>query len=237
MSSTNDLLTATMGGAAQDYEGIIANMVSRHMGLNRQSAKFDDVVTDITSDLVIAAQEGGLQLAIAKAKANSSDDETLAKNMKSVFMTGVWYRIQTAIRNKKRKTITFSEIEAIAKSDSAKESDKLLFDVLAVDKKRGNEEHEYRSYGQMIMDELETMALASEWGNKTRLAKRYRLAKQMVPGKLAGKTMTELRDEFAVKSLATMQAIFDDMAKATAWVASKTQNEILLFGTASVEAA
>lgn len=233
MSAMNDLLVATMGGAVQDYEGIIASMVVSRMGLVRNSAKFEEVVADVTSDLVISSQTGGFATSIAKAKENSTTPEELVKNMKSVFMSGVWYRIQTAIRNKKKRITTFSDLEDSVPQDNRKNES--VFEVLTIDKKRGNEHHEYLSYGDMIVEELEVMATAAEWINKNRLARRYRLAKEMVPGRLAGKSMLELKDEFSVKSRATMQDIFHDMQRAMSSVAKKTQNDILLRGTASVE--
>ena len=233
MSAMNDLLVATMGGAAQDYEGIIASMVVSRMGLVRNSAKFEEVVADVTSDLVVSSQTGGFATSIAKAKENSSTPEELVKNMKSVFMSGVWYRIQTAIRNKKKRIATFSDLEDSIPQDNRKNES--VFEVLTIDKKRGNEQHEYLSYGDMIVEELEVMAVAAEWINKNRLARRYRLAKEMVPGRLSGKSMLELKDEFSVKSRATMQDIFHDMQRAMSSVAKKTQNDILLRGTASVE--
>ena len=223
MTAMNDLLTGVLGGVEYNWEKHIHRVVASNMPRLARSGRLQDVITDVTSDFVLASQDGSLKETIIKAKENSEDDVQLLDNMKKVLNRGIWYRTSTAIRSGKRKKVaSFSEVD---QGDTDEEIANSLMDH------RIDSDKEYLAYGDELVKELEVMATAAEWKNNHRLAKRLRLAKEMVHSRLEGKTFGELQVQFSVKGTATMKAILDDMGQALARIAARTGDSTLLNGT------
>lgn len=193
-----------------------------------KSAILDDIVTDVVTDLFIAAKDGKLAVALVKAKGDT-EDATL-NNVKGVVMQAAKFRVSDARRKWDRWLNRTTQFSQIVTRDGA---DNGAGDVAAHSDTTG----EYEAYKPLLANELELMAVRAEGRKETKLARRLRLAAQIVPGKLDGKTISELQAEFGVKSTATMQAIFDDIGQATARVAGRLQDPTLLAGTAAVEVA
>lgn len=218
----NDELVKVLG-VEFHWTKYIAAIAANRASAYTKNALMEDIVADVTADIIMSAKDGRLAVALSKAKEASADETELVKNLKKVVMKAAWYRVSDAVRYRyKQRSIQFSQI-------GTEESGPL--DVAA----RFEGEEIGQEYGVLLAKELELMAQAAEWKKQTKLARRYRLAATVVPGKLEGLTMPELMERHEVKSSSTMQAIFDDIGQALARVAGRLQDATLLRGTAGVQ--
>lgn len=213
-------------GASFNWMQYISSIAVNQARNFSKSGLIDDIVTDVVSDIVVQAEakEGGLALALIRAKEASADDESLLRNVKGVVMQAAKFRVSDARRKWQRflKTPQFSQLDSDGESGIN----------AVVDEHR--DASEYESYKPLLVNELQLMAQAAEWKRQTKLARRLRLAAEVVPFRLDGETMGELMERFEVKSTATMQAILDDIGQALARVAARTGNPVLMAGTESV---
>ena len=214
MKSLNEELIAVLG-AEFDWTQYIASIAAHRASRFTKSAIMDDIVTDVTGDILIQAKDGALAVAIAKAHEADTPAEVL-HNVKGVVMQATKFRVSDAVRWTYRQRATqFSQIE--------KEGNRIA-EIPA------HEETDLGQYKTLLAKELELMAQAAEW----KLARRLRLAATIVPDRVDGWTLQELQEKYGVKSSSTMQAILDDIGQALARVAGRLQDPTLLRGTAEV---
>lgn len=219
MKSLNEELTAVLG-AEFDWAQYIASIAARRASKFTKSAIMEDIVTDVTGDILIQAKDGTLAVAIAKAKEGSNTPDELLHNVKGVVMQAAKFRVSDAVRwTYRQKAVQFSQIEV----DGQRE--------WHVDKAQESNLEEYKS---LLVKELGLMAQAAEWKRQTKLARRLRLAATIVSDRVDGFTLDELQEKYGVKSSSTMQAILDDIGQALARVAGRLQDPTLLRGTAEV---
>jgi hypothetical protein len=188
MNGNNNLLKEIFGDVEYDWENQIIRIIHSRIPEFSKSGQFDDVLTDLISDLYFTSKKGGLSKAIISAKQKSNES---VKNMINVFRTAVHFRVSNIISEKKRKR-TESFTDLLIKENS----------------------YDYFEYEEELIYELEMMATAAEREKKYALAKYSRFAKEMIPGKLQGKTMSELKKEFNISSFCMMQKIDDVMKDA-----------------------
>lgn len=214
-------------GTNHDWMGIIAGIVGKRANkfAQAQNALLDDVITDVSGDILIQAKNGGLTNAIIQAKSSSKTNEELVNNLRHVVMKAAWYRASNVMRKdheKYHKVIRFSQMNADQDADYAQ--------TIVAPTIQNESESEYQDYVQMLQNELELMAIAHEQQNHNRLAKRCRLAKKVVVDRANGLKINELMDIHNVPSKATMQAILDDIKLALERVAELSNNDTLLYG-------
>lgn len=219
MKSLNEELTAVLG-AEFNWAQYIASIAAHRASRFTKSAIMEDIVTDVTGDILIQAKDGTLAVAIAKAKEGASTDAELLHNVKGVVMQATKFRVSDAVRWTYRQRATqFSQIEA---------------DGNRIAEIPAHEEADLEQYKSLLANELELMAQAAEWKKQTKLARRLRLAATIVPDRVDGWTLPELQEKYGVKSSSTMNAILDDIGQALARVAGRLQDPTLLRGTAEV---
>jgi len=230
MKSLNDELTAVLG-ADFNWTKYIANIAASRASRFTKSAIMEDIVTDVTGDILIQAKDGALAVAIAKAKEGAKTDDELLNNVKGVVMQATKFRVSDAVRwTYRQRAIQFSQLDpgGTRKGDSGQTFDGNSLAVAAKD------ETDLESYKSLLVNELGLMAQAAEWKRQTKLARRLRLAATIVPDRIDGFTLAELQEKYGVKSSATVQAILDDIGQALARIAGRLQDPTLLRGTAEV---
>lgn len=229
MKSINDELVEVLGADfnwAQYIASIAANRASRFT----KSAIMEDIVTDVTGDIIIEAKDGTLAVAIAKAKEGATTDAELLHNVKGVVMQATKFRVSDAVRWKYRQTVVqFSQIERVDTLAGRNREKQRIGSVPA------REESSPESYKPLLVNELGLMAQAAEWKHQTKLVRRLRLAAAIVPDRVDGWTLEDLMEKYGVKSSSTMNAILDDIGIALARVAARLQDPTLLRGVAGVE--
>lgn len=189
---------------------------------------FDDIVTDVVSDLYLAAKDGKLAGALVKAKKKSNTPDELLHNVKGVVHQATKFRASDA-RRKWTKHFATSQFSQLEKEVTA-----------MVDSVPDRTQTDASEYVPLIVNELELMSqrvkgkrgLAPE--QATKIAKRLRLAAAIVPDKLEGWGFDALMERHGVKSSSTMTTIMDDIGQAVARVAGRLQDPTLLKGTAGV---
>lgn len=212
MNTLNDQLVHILG-VDHDWESLIRATAASRASSIRNSAAFDDLVLNVTGDLILQL-DGQLSFSIAKAK--ESDD--VLESLKKVLRTATWFRVSDYMKHMhdKRKSVQFSQFE----NDEN-------FDV----QEKQNHEFEMSQYETILIQELLKMSEEARVLHKTQLSRRYRLASQMIPDRLAGKSLVELKQSYEVKSKATLQSILDDMGIALSRIAGQLQDSTLLYGT------
>jgi hypothetical protein len=219
---------ANVLGTNHDWMKIIAGTVSRRANkfAQTQNALLEDVITDVSGDILIQAKSGGLAEAIIQAKNNSKDNDELVENLRHVVMKAAFYRASNVMRGeheKYQKVIRFSQMN----NEDADYSQTIQAPTLENDEENQNQ---YQDYVDLIVDELELMAQAHQRKNKNRLAKRFRLAQEVARNRAKGMNINQLMTIHNVPSKSTMQAILDDIAHALANVAKQSNNNTLLYG-------
>jgi len=243
MKTLNEELVAVLG-AEFDWAQYIASIAAHRASKFTKSAIMDDIVTDVTGDILIAAKDGTLAVAIAKAKEAETPAEVL-HNVKGVVMQATKFRVSDAVRwTYRTKAVQFSQIEHWSGSDvdrgrriasvQAKPRRRALDRGRRIASVQANDESDLEQYKSLIVNELGLMAQAADRKKQTKLARRLRLAATVVSDRVDGFTLTELQEKYKVKSSSTMQAILDDIGQALARVAGRLQDPTLLRGTAEV---
>lgn len=125
----------------------IASIAAHRASKFTKSGIMDDIVTDVTGDILIAAKDGTLAVALAKAKEAETPAEVL-HNVKGVVMQATKFRVSDAVRwTYRTKAVQFSQI---------KQGDRRIASVQA------NDESALEQYKSLIVNELGLMAQAAE---------------------------------------------------------------------------
>lgn len=229
MKELKDALNAEFGrvlGASHDWMGVIAGVVGRRASefARTKNGLLEDVVTDVSGDIIIQATTGKLHAAVIRAKEASSTDAELVENLRHVIMRAAYFRASDAMKWRYRSRTQFSQIgEENGFGDTVEA--------------RPEPENDLSSYTDLLVKELEVMAAAAEWQNRHRLAKRYRRAKEMVPDRIDGMAMAGLMEKYDIGSKGTMQLHLDDIGQALARVAGRLGDPTLVRGTKGIEVA
>jgi len=220
MNTLNDELVAVLGTEfnwTQYIASIAANRASRFT----KSAIMEDIVTDVVGDIIIEAKDGTLAEAVVKAKEASHTPAELLHNVKGVVMQATKFRVRDAVKWKYRqRAVQFSQIE----QDGQRVAN------IPEREEGGNLD----AYKPLLVNELELMAAQADRQRQTKLARRLRLAATIVPDRVDGWTLVDLKAKYGIKSKSTMNAILDDIGQALARVAGRLQDPTLLYGTAGV---
>jgi len=212
----NDELVKVLG-ADFDWASFIKTAAMKRASGYHQ-AILDDIVADVTADIILAVKDGKLAVAISKARDASKDETELLKNLKGVVWQAAKYRVGDAVKWKYRKrAIQFSNIEG-------------EFSIQA----RSDNSNEVDEYKPLLVNELNFMASTAARHGKDKLAKRLRLAAQVVPDRIDGLVLGQLMERHGVVSSSRMQAILDDIGQALAHVAGRLNDPTLLHGTSHV---
>jgi hypothetical protein len=192
-------------GVVYDWDKYIARILAGTTARGfTKNALMEDIVVDVTGDIIMEAKDGGLAAAIAKAHEASKTDAERLRNVQGVVMQATKFRGSNAVRYRYR-----SKMPNMAEG---------------VDVAARPETETLDDYEGLIIKELEKMAANAE----PRLARRYLLSAKMVPAKLAGAGFGELKAAFGVKGKATMAAHIDDIQQAFVRVAARQGDETLL---------
>lgn len=205
-------------GVDHDWMGVITKAVNNRYRWLSKNAWIDDVVTDVSGDIIIEAQSGGLLNAVIRAKQSSKNDAELLKNITSTVQSATMYRARDAMKlryDRNLKASQFSQMgDEVNFSDTIEATPDSSLDL--------------DDYIKLLVDELELMATASEWMGKNRMATRLRLTKEIVVDRVYGMKLKELMTKYGISSKATMSSILDDINTAFGRVAQKANEPILL---------
>lgn len=226
-AALNKELSAVLG-ASHNWLGVIAGVAGRRASefARTRNGLFEDVVADVTGDIIVQARTGNLLLAVIRAKTKSETDEQLVDNLRHVVMKAAYFRTSDAMKGRYRSVTQFSQID-----------DELDFrgEIQAPDDFNEDSDSDLSYYTDELEKELELMAVTAIYQHKNKLAKRYRRAKEMVPDRVGGMPMGKLMLKFDIHSKGTMQLHLDDIGKALARVAERLGDPTLIRGTAGVE--
>lgn len=217
-------------GAKHNWMGVIAGVAGRRASkfVQHGNGLLEDVVTDVSGDIIMQAKNGKLALAVIKAKEASHTDAELVENLRHVVMKATFFRVSDAMKwRHERGSTQFSQMGDGEDTISFAESIE----------GRSDTDADLSQYSELLQEELELMATAAEWQKKSRLAARYRRSKAMVQDRIEGSSMGELMEKFDIGSKGTMQLHLDDIGQALARLAGRLGDETLLQGTKGIEVA
>lgn len=202
-------------GADSNWLRLIESAASKRMRI--QGGAFDDIVTNVSGDIIIKAKNGKFAEAIIRAKEASGNEEELVSNLSRVIKKATYFRVSDILRNNEKNPVNqdLEVAEYVVNKSRSTESDNLQFE----------------EYKELILNELEVMATSFEWRNNSVRAKRLRLAKEVVLDRFNGYAMGDLMKKYNVASKATMQAILDDIRRAVSCIAIRLNDEVLIKGT------
>ncbi len=169
MTTVNDELVKVFG-VKTNWSHIISSCIAKRASREVKKGYFDDLFVDVTSDLIMKSQSGGFAIAISKAKANSSTNQELLKNIKNVVVCAVYYRISNVLKKHKSIGVPFSQISVQNLDFEAKSKNNDCLDL--------------------VIDELRLMI--KEHPDKT---DRYEFAILMLLKRLSGWSQTELNEK------------------------------------------
>lgn len=225
-------------GARHNWMGVIAGVAGRRASefARTKNGLLEDVVTDVTGDIILQAKEGNLAGAVIRAKEASHTDAELVENLRHVVMKATFYRVSDAMKWRYRTSTQFSQISA--------ERFKDLTDFSETVEARPETDSDLSYYTDLLMNELEVMATAADWkhhrtGNPSypKQAKRLRKSKEMVPDRVEGMAFKALMEKYGVGSKGGMQQHLDDIGQALARVAGRLGDPTLVRGTKGIEVA
>jgi hypothetical protein len=231
MKELKDALNAEFArvlGASHDWMSVIAGVVGRRASefARTKNGLLEDVVTDVSGDIIIQATQGRLHAAVIRAKEASSTNDELVNNLRHVIMRAAYFRASDAMKWKYRTRTQFSQIgEENGFGDTVEARPEPESDL------------DLSNYTDLLVQELEVMAAAAEWQSKHRLAARYRRAKEMVPDRIDGMAMGGLMEKYDIRSKGTMQLHLNDIGQALARVAGRLGDPTLVRGTKGIEVA
>jgi len=220
-------------GAKHNWMGVIAGVAGRRASefARTKNGLLEDVVTDVTGDIILQAKEGKLAGAVIRAKEASHTDEELVENLRHVVMKAAFYRVSDAMKWRYRSGTQFSQISAENDFSETVEA-------------RPETETDLTYYTDLLVNELEVMATAADWkhnrtGNPSypKQAKRLRKSKEMVPDRVEGMALKDLMEKYSVGSKGGMQQHLDDIGQALARVAGRLGDPTLVRGTKGIEVA
>jgi len=213
-------------GARHNWMGVIAGVAGRRASefSRTRNGLLEDVVADVTGDIIIQAKDGKLAAAVIRAKEASNTDDELVENLRHVVMKAAFYRVSDAMKWRYRSATQFSQI--------SEESD-----FAETVQARPEIESDLSHYTELLVNELEVMATAADWKHKYKLAARYRRSKEMVPDRIEGMAFKGLMEKYSVGSKGSMQLHLDDIGQALARVAGRLGDPTLLRGTKGIEVA
>lgn len=227
MKSALNAELSSVFGADYDWLQVITSVVNRRVN----SGLVDDVLTDVTGDIILEGKDktGALATSIIRIKDGSKSEAELLQNLQRTVRAVAYYRTSMVVRHRyQHNAIQFSQFDTDSKGQFSD----------TIQSRFESEELESEKYAKLLMDELELMATAEEWKNRPNsaaLAKRYRLAKEMVPDRIAGKTLKYLMPTYGITSKSQFHVVLNDIQTALSRVAKRIGNVRLMQGTAGVE--
>jgi len=215
-------------GARHNWMGVIAGVASSRASefARTKNGLLEEVVTDVTSDIILQAKEGAFAGAVIRAKEASKTDAELVENLRHVVMKAAFYRVSDAMRFRYGGGVTqFSQKEnGFAETVQARPDTDADADL--------------SEYKDLLVKELEVMATAADWqwdhtGNPSHLglAKRLRKSKEMVSDRVDGMVMKDLKAKYG-GSKVLIQDHIDDIRKSLSRVAKRLGDETLIAGVA-----
>lgn len=207
-------------GVNHNWMGVITkSIVTRYRWLSGNGL-IDDVIADVSGDIIIQAKDGRLSLAVIRAKELSTNDADLLKNLISTVFSATMYRTRDAMKLTYDRALKASQFSQMGDGEG---------DFAEVVEARPESSGlELDEYTDLLVEELELMAAVSEWNNHNKMAKRLRLTKLIVVDRVQGMKLKELMEKYKISSKATMQAILDDINTAFGTVAKKVNDPVLL---------
>jgi len=223
----NNELTNVLG-AKYNWLGVIAGTVGRRASsfAAHKNGLLEDVVTDVTGDINIQARDGTLSKAVIRAKEASKTEAELVDNLRIVVMKAAYFRASDAMKWRYRSLTQFSQVAGETRYDN--------FSELIPARSEAESEFGTPDYVKLLIDELELMALAEEWGGKGQFkhnAKRLRFAKEIVRDRVGGMSIRPLCKKYGLKRGSTAAAILHDIEQALVRVARKSKDSTLIRGT------
>ena len=224
-----ELLNAELSnvlGAKHDWMGLITGVASRRANLLVRSGMIDDVVTDVSSDIIVDARDGTLSEYIVNVKTASKTEAEFVENLRHVMMKVVFYRVSDIMRKRSRASQPFSQINNNEDGDFAQ---------TIVDQHTEADDDGNLDFEQLIIDELELMAIGSEWRGHYRRAAKLRRVKLIVHDRIAGMTLRALMKKHKIGSIPTIHSMIQDIGPAIANVGKRLDNNLLIRGTAKYQ--
>jgi len=223
-------------GARHNWMGVIAGVAGSRARTSTAPGEFarskygllEEVVTDVTSDIILQAKEGAFAGAVIRAKEASKTDAELVENLRHVVMKAAFYRVSDAMRFRYGGGVT--QFSQIGEENGFAETVQARPDTDA--------DADLSEYKDLLVKELEVMATAADWqwdhtGNPSHLglAKRLRKSKEMVSDRVDGMVMKDLKAKYG-GSKVLIQDHIDDIRKSLSRVAKRLGDETLIAGVA-----
>lgn len=213
-------------GVEHDWMDVISKTVQWQAMKLSNSGLLDDVVTDVSGDIIIQAKTGKLSIAVIRAKEQATNDTELLRNLVGTVKSATRFRTRDAMKLRYDRTVKGSQFSQIEQNGEAGDFAEY---VEARPESSGLELDEYTD---LLVNELEVMATAAEWQSNNKLAKRLRLTKLVVVDRVQGMKLKDLMTKHGVRGKATMQAIINDINIAFGNVARELNDPVLLEGLA-----
>lgn len=218
-AALNEELSMNLG-AKYNWMSVIDVVVHNRSNLSR-SGLGEDVVTDVSGDLMLDIRSGKLSRSINHAHNSSKTEDELIDGLRRIVMKAAFFRASDAMKKKYRRgAMQFSQMKSDDDDDD--------FDVADVES--DIQASEDVDYGQLLIDEFELMAVKAEWNHSGRLAKRYRKIKEIIPDRFDGMTMKDLMKKHGINSKGTFQHMINDIITVFSRVAEKLGDKKLVEG-------
>lgn len=211
-------------GANHNWMNVITVAVGKRASKLFRNGLMDDVVADVSGDIIIHAKDGKLLEAVIRAKESSANEEELVQKLTATIVSAASYRTRDAMKGKYNRTMRASQFSQMGDGEGD-----FAETVEARPESSGLELDEYTD---LLVKELELMASIEEWnvqgkGRRNSLS-RLRLSKEVVVDRVQGMKLRDLMSKYGVTSKDTMNSIFMDINTAFARVAKKLNDPVLL---------
>lgn len=99
LAQASDPEFCTLLGMKFGWTGYIISFLIRKKGMNTRSALFEDMVTDVVTNLILSLRQGKLREKIESCKALAKDEKELGDKIRPVFTTAIDLRFRGLQRN------------------------------------------------------------------------------------------------------------------------------------------
>lgn len=225
-------------GARHNWMGLIFRVVAGRSSefARTNNGLLEDVVTDVTGDIILQAKKGAFAGAVIRAKEASHTDAELVDKLQHVVVKAAFYRVSDAMKWRYGGGIQFSQIGEENGFDETVCQRHVDLQQLKANPDTDDDLSEYKD---LLVNELEVMATAADWhfdhtGNPgfQGQAKRLRKSKEMVSDRVDGFAMKDLMEKYGVGSKAGMQDHLADIRQSLSRVANRLGDRTLIAGVA-----
>ena len=211
-------------GANHNWMEVITRAVNSKASRFSNNGIIDDVITDVSGDIILQAKDGKLSIAVIRAKQSSTTEDELLLKLKAMLSSAAMFRTRDAMKSTYNRPLRASQFSQMGDDEGD-----FAETVEATPESSGIELDDYIN---LLVNQLELMASIEEWkvgqrGGRNSVA-RLRLSKEVVVDRVNGMKLKALMSKYGITTKATMNAILEDINTAFAAVAKKLNDPVLL---------